>query len=67
MIEARSPRFLAPNTTPDPARARMSHAWAFVLDCHAKKQGSPDKKAAPNSVKGSRNGSRRDTSIPKTY
>lgn len=53
------------DTTPDLTRDACARAWAFVLDCHANKQGGPDKKAAPNSVKGSQNGSRRSTSIHK--
>ncbi len=66
MIEARSPRFLTPNTTPDPARARMSHAWAFVFNCHAQKNAASVDSANGDDVKESKNESRRKDIIPNT-
>ena len=30
------------NTTPDQARDIRARAWAFVFDCHAKKEAAPE-------------------------
>lgn len=55
MIEARNPHSPTPNATPDLTRDARARAWAFVYDCHVKKNAAGVDITNGDDAKGSEN------------
>lgn len=54
-----------PDVTPEAEANALSAVFRFILDCHAKKKGGPDQKAAPDNAERRSNHVGATTIIPK--